>query len=87
MIGWGASRVSSYVSLFIFVFTFRYTKSMPKANIEQSSHMPYSLTSIDIMNATQIFQNETASNDDKSSEPIIPTQDQSMRTVVHKMLI
>ena len=87
MIGWGASRVSSYVSLFIFVFTFQYTKSMPKANIEQSSHMPSSLTSIDIMNDTHILQNETASNDDKSSEPIITTQDQSMRTVGYKMLI
>ena len=59
---------------------------MPKANIEQSSHMPSSLTSIDILNATHILQNETASNDDKSSEPIITTQDQSMRTVGYKML-
>ena len=87
MIGWGASRVSSYVSLFIFVFTFQYTKSMPKVNIEQSSHMPSSLTSVDIMNATHILQNETASNDDISSEPNITIQDQSMRKVSHKTLI
>ena len=60
---------------------------MPKANIEQSSHMPSSLTSIDIMNATQILQNETASNVDNSSEQIISTQDQSMRTVGYKMLL
>ena len=60
---------------------------MPKANIEQSSHMPSSLTSIDIMNATHILQNETASNDDISSEPNITIQDQSMRKVSHKTLI
>ena len=82
MIGWG-----SHVSLFIFVFTFQYTKSMPKVNIEQSSHMPSSLTSVDIMNATHILQNETASNDDISSEPNITIQDQSMRKVSHKMQI
>ena len=60
---------------------------MPKATIEQRPHMPSSLISIDNMNATHILQNETASNDDKSSEPIITTQDQSMRTVGYKMLI
>ena len=60
---------------------------MPKVNIEQSSHMPSSLTSIDIMNATHILQNETASIDDNSSEPNITIQDQSMRTVSHKTLI
>ena len=57
---------------------------MPKANIEQSSHMPSSLTSIDIMNATQILQNETASKVVNSSEQIIYTQDQSTRTVGNK---
>ena len=60
---------------------------MPKANIEQSSHMPSSLTSIDIMNATQILQNETASKVVNSSEQIISTQDQAMRTVGYKMLL
>ena len=60
---------------------------MPKVNIEQSSHMPSSLTSIGIMNATHILQNETASNDDISSEPNITIQDQSMRKVSHKTQI
>ena len=60
---------------------------MPKVNIEQSSHMPSSLTSIDIMNETHILQNETASIDDNSSEPNITLQDQSMRTVGYKTLI
>ena len=60
---------------------------MPKVNIEQSSHMPSSLTSIDIMNETHILQNETASIDDNSSEPNIIIQDQSMRTVSYKTLI
>lgn len=85
MIGLGESHVSSHVSLFIFVLTFQYTKSMPKANIEQRPHMPSSLISIDNMNATHILQNDTASNDDNSSERIITIQDQSMRTVRYKI--